>query len=146
MRLALTCLLAAACVGLTQPPKLPTLSAKKLSRTTSPTQGSGALSLIKPMALPPGGTRVQVSPITRTNVLLTWGYAFTTNNPQSNIVFKIYSIKTNQFVPPSTNWPVVGVVTNTRFTNRIDRSAKCQWFAVTASNAVTRLESTWATR
>lgn len=136
MRLALTFLLAAACVGLTQPPKLPTLSTKKLSRTTAPTQGSGALSLISPATtIPP--IRVHLSPYSITNVQVRLLFTFTTNSPQSNIVFRYYCLKTNQFAPPSTNWPVVAVTTNLSMVFPIDPKAKCVWFTATASNTVT---------
>lgn len=58
---------------------------------------------------------------------------------RSNIVFRVHSLKTNQYARPTINWPVVSVTTALTYRATVDTSAGCQWFTVSASNTATRL-------
>ena len=60
---------------------------------------------------------------------------------ESNIVYQVRRLKTNNFAVPSTNWPVVATTKFLQHTVTVDKAATCVWFTVSASNVVTKLTS-----
>jgi len=115
----------------------PTVKAR-VKRVVPPTQGAGAQALV--------AKAVTVVPAAQTNIVLAWNYAYTSGNPSNRIVFVVRACKTNRVAMPSKGWPVVGVTKKWLWTNSIDKSARCGWFTVTASNTLTKSESEWATK
>lgn len=121
-------------------PPLPPMMAKATKKRGAafPTQGSGSESLLAP--------KVVIPPAKTNYVVLRWSWSPDEYNWRSNIVFVVRSVSTNQFAAPNMSWPVVGTTTNLAWTNIVDRLVRCRWFAVTASNKLNHLESSWATR
>lgn len=126
-------LLALIVVGLALYAETPPLPKKAYRPARGVTQGAGAALLIAPRL---------VAPPARTNVGIAWNYH--TNDPA--IVFNVRSVKTNTYVNPSLSWPVVAVVTGWTYFTQIDKTAKCCWFQVTATNRENGLESGFATK
>ena len=80
-------------------------------------------------------------------IMLTWNYHYTTNNPQSQIVFNIRANRSVGFEWPSYAWSIVGITSGTNWTMELDRSAEgITLFTVTASNVMTGMESEFATK
>lgn len=128
-------------IGAPAPPPLPPMPkiVKTKRLVTNTTQGSGAAALMAPRAvIPPAKTNY---------VVLSWTWTTNAmNRDRNDILFLVRSLQTNQFARPALSWPIVATTTNTRWTNAVDRAAKCAWFAVTASNKLTHYESDFATR
>jgi len=77
--------------------------------------------------------------IGRTSVTLTWTYWGT-----NEVSFNVRSLKTNQIAAPSMSWPIITNTAAHSLVIPIDKSATAVWFALTAVDSVTGLESDFA--